>query len=118
MINKELYGWVDTGLGIDGKGGWTIEGGEEAYYEALSKEQLPTITKDIVIGDCENCIHRRETPESNICTHTVKDTYCGMRIYEELIYSGTLSKLIPPTTGCPQKPQTYIFNFVENTLTK
>jgi hypothetical protein len=32
---KEKYGWQDGGIYEDT--GWIIEGGEEAYYEALKK---------------------------------------------------------------------------------
>ena len=66
--------------------------------------ELPTITKDIVIGDCDNCIHNKENPFGcNTCSFNEKDL--GFNGYE----------YIPPSTGCPQKPQTYIFNFVEPT---
>lgn len=44
--NKELYGFVEQPL-FGEEGGWTIEGGEEAYYEALEKwekENFQTIT--------------------------------------------------------------------------
>ena len=34
--NKELYGFVEQPL-FGEEGGWTIEGGEEAYNEALEK---------------------------------------------------------------------------------
>ena len=104
MINKELYGWVDTGLGMDSEGGWTIEGGEEAYYEALAKERLSTITTDIVIGDCDNCIHRKVREEDY--------DYCDID-GQDLKLNSNYDHV--PTTGCPQKPQTYIFNFVEST---
>jgi transcriptional regulator with XRE-family HTH domain len=33
--NKSLYGYEYTGKGDDVQGGWTIEGGEQAYYNAL-----------------------------------------------------------------------------------
>ncbi len=36
--NKELYGFVEQPL-FGEEGGWTIEGGEEAYNEALEKWQ-------------------------------------------------------------------------------
>jgi len=32
---KENFGWVDFAL--DGESGWMIEGGEEAYFEALER---------------------------------------------------------------------------------
>jgi hypothetical protein len=32
---KEKFGWEETST-FDSQGGWTIEGGEEAYYEALA----------------------------------------------------------------------------------
>jgi transcriptional regulator with XRE-family HTH domain len=35
--NKSLYGYEDAGRGDDGQGGWTIEGGEQAYYNALAE---------------------------------------------------------------------------------
>lgn len=31
----ETYGYVEKGIGFDGEGGWTMEGGEEAYNKAL-----------------------------------------------------------------------------------
>jgi uncharacterized phage protein (TIGR01671 family) len=34
--NPTTYGYVDRACGMDGEGGWTIEGGEEAYLKAVS----------------------------------------------------------------------------------
>ena len=35
--DKKLYGWHDQEGFDDEPSGWMIEGGEEAYYEALKK---------------------------------------------------------------------------------
>jgi hypothetical protein len=40
---KENYGWQDGGIEEDT--GWLIEGGEEAYYEALKEYELITNNK-------------------------------------------------------------------------
>lgn len=37
--NKTKYGWVDA-VRFDEESGWMIEGGEEAYYEALKRWQF------------------------------------------------------------------------------
>lgn len=84
------------------------------YNNAISK--LPTITKDIVIGDCKNCIHRIESDDCDSCGYTTVKTWSGHVGYP--ILQNNDNGISPPTTGCPQKQQTYIFNFVENTFTE
>lgn len=36
------FGFVERESGMDGEGGWTLEGGEEAYFDALKKYELAT----------------------------------------------------------------------------
>jgi len=33
----EDYGYIDPSMGMDGEGGWTIEGGEDAYLDAVAQ---------------------------------------------------------------------------------
>lgn len=47
---REDFGWVNVNTALGEQGGWTIEGGEEAYYEAFedykSFQQIAHFTVD------------------------------------------------------------------------
>lgn len=43
LLPKDTYGWYEGILGEE-QGGWTLEGGEDAYYEALSNLKVRVAT--------------------------------------------------------------------------
>jgi hypothetical protein len=81
--------------------------------QTIQLESLP-ITKNIKIGDCMNCIHRIENSEyGDMCGHESLSKFNSVTTDCPDLEFNDNFEYTPPTTGCPQQEQTYIFHFVK-----